>query len=93
MSRGAGPVQARMLAVLARQQEPLSTHDLAVMVYDVQPDHDGRRWLSYAQLSSVERALTMLSKDGAVLGRRGGHDSRQRWATPTRWADYDRRLA
>ena len=91
MSRGTGYIQRRLLSILSQASEPVSTFDLVAGVYDVQPDAAGNYWLTDPQLSSVRRALGTLAKNGAVSGRRGYHDSRQRWATPVAWADVDKR--
>jgi hypothetical protein len=65
MSRGAGNVQRRILAFLDRDGAG-STFELAEIVYEVQPDKDGKIWLTDAQLSSIRRALNRPAKNGIV---------------------------
>ncbi len=65
MSRGTGNVQRRILSFLDGAGAG-TTFELAEIVYEVQPDKEGKIWLTDAQLSSIRRALNRLTKFGVV---------------------------
>jgi len=80
MSRGLGRLQRRLLEIFERDPGAYGTPlDLAVVVYDVQPDDHGLYVVDGAQASAVRRALISLYKRGKI--RRDGFRSngRQGW--------------
>lgn len=83
-------MQRRLLESLADGERRHSL-TLAAVVYNVQRDQDGNRWVSDAQAASVLRALRRLAQDGWVvnLGRgfRNGSEGTEaaHTAYPTYW--------
>lgn len=83
MSRGPGRVQRAVMAALEAAGDPRDAFTLAAEVYAVEPDPDGVRRMTDAQLSATRRALARLRAEGRVeQGGRRWPDGRTRWGTP-----------
>ena len=81
MSRGAGKLQRRLLAILEEDEDLIDTYELTARAFDYEADADGQITLNEVHLVSVRRALSGLVRTGKLLdlGRhwRGG---RKHWA-------------
>ena len=71
MSRGAGKLQRRLLAILEEDEGLIDTYDLTARAFDYEADADGQIALSETHLVSVRRALSGLVRTGKLhdLGR------------------------
>lgn len=76
-----------MLEIVDGADQLLGTHELASAVFGVEPED-----LTAAHLTSTRRALGQLRLEGRVGGIRGLRGRWQRWGTPERVADYERRI-
>ena len=57
MSRGPGRVMRAALEVVLSCDEAVSADEIAVAVYGIQPEGDGRLLVTQAQQTSVRRAM------------------------------------
>ncbi len=76
MSRGLGWVQAGCLDVLREHQgdeEPLTTYDIAGLVYKVKPNADNIMIIDDAPYVATKRALEGLRRKGLVINQRPGN--------------------
>jgi hypothetical protein len=74
MSKGLGKIQIEMQRIIEASDKPLSTFELAAMLY--RPAGD----LTPAQIKATGRAVRGLVKRGKVQKEGHGSDGRARWA-------------
>ena len=79
MSRGHGKVERAVLEVLAKHKL-VNTFTIAAAVYLIQPNEQGSRIMTDAQLVSVRRALRKLEACGAAVRVHRGYNKRAYWA-------------
>ena len=83
MSRGHGRIQRDIIAAIEKSTDMVDTFELAVNVYSIEPNGDGLRILSDAQLVSVRRALVKLAAAGKVFKIMRGSNKRAYWGNET----------
>ena len=91
MSKGHGKVEAAILDVLtANAGDKFSSLELAVVIYEIAPDAQGRLLVSAAQAAAVRRALANLKRQGKVFNLGRFHDNGKALGMPqTRWASRE----